>query len=47
MYPLHHAAGCGYLDIIKALDERGCDIIVSDDKEYTPIHNACNNGHYQ
>ena len=45
MYPLHHAAGFGYLEIIKALDGRGCDINVSDDKGYTPIHNACNNGH--
>ena len=45
MYPLHHAAGFGYLEIVKALDGRGCDINVSDDKGYTPIHNACNNGH--
>ena len=45
MYPLNHAAKFGYLEIIKALDGRGCDINVSDDKGYTPIHNACNNGH--
>ena len=45
MYPLHHAAGFGYLEIIKALDGRGCDINVLDDKGYTPIHIACNNGH--
>ena len=45
MYPLHHAAELGYLEIVIALDERGCDINVSDDRGYTPIHNACNNGH--
>ena len=45
MYPLHHAAELGYLEIIKALVEGHCDINVSDDKGYTPIHNTCNNGH--
>ena len=33
------------LVIVIALDERGRDIHVSDDRGYTPIHNACNNGH--
>ena len=45
MYPLHHAAGFGYLEIIKALLDGRSDMNVLDDKGYTPIHNACNNGH--
>ena len=45
MYPLHHAARLGYLEIVNALVAGDCDINVSDDKGYTPIHNACNYGH--
>ena len=45
MYPLHHAAWLGYLDIIKTLVGRDCDINVKDENNLTPLHYSCGCGH--
>ena len=37
--PLHTAAECGYINIVKYLtDEQGCNPSCLDDLKYTPLH---------
>ena len=44
--PLHTAAECGHLHIVKYLtDEQGCNPSCLNDLKHTPLHFAAWNGH--
>lgn len=45
MRPLHYASKDGYLTIVEYLIDKGAQIEVMDEENYTPLHYACAKGH--
>lgn len=43
--PLHYAARCGNLQVLKVLIKAGADINIVDLQEFLPIHHAISFGH--
>ena len=43
----HYACGKGYLKVVKELIECKLDINVFDENDYTPLHWAARNGHFE
>ena len=45
MRPLHYACKDGHLTIVEYLIDKGAQIEVVDEENYTPLHYACAKGH--
>lgn len=43
--PLHIAARCGHLEVMKELTKHGVEVNIMDNSGWSPLHEAARNGH--